>query len=72
MPDYIVLRDVPPVITAANPKAAIAQALAGMAEYDDADGSYTVQFWVGVPNGQLVDATVTVNTTRSLAVEIVP
>lgn len=71
MPDYIVLKEAPPIYTAANPKAAIAMALDGMDDYKDAEGSYTATLWVDVSNGANVEATVTVNETRSLSVTVV-
>lgn len=72
MPDYIVCKDTPPIYTAATPKAAIAMALAQMPDYKDATGSFSCNLWVGTPNGTLVNATVTVNTTRSLQIDIAP
>lgn len=71
MPDYIVLKEAPPIFTAASPKAAIAMALDGMDEYKDADGTYTATLWVDVANGADVQATVTVNESRSLSVTVV-
>jgi hypothetical protein len=72
MPDFIVLREAPPTITAASAKAAITQALAGMDDYAEADGSFTVAFWVGPASGEMVDVTVTVDNRRTITVDLAP